>query len=173
MQVYGVPKPAYRAFELLHKSGPLRAPVTGNTATNLTVLPLLTEAKDTITVLLALHGTPSLQPPDNITVDLVLSGVAVAKAENVVNSAVVGRLNATSGNPKAAWTDLGSPDYPSPAEVEKMMAASQPFVGPVTVRIEAKAVGDDAEEGVLTVRGVSVEAYSLVWVRISGVEIRG
>ena len=136
-------------------------------------LPLLTEAKDTITVLLALHGTPSLQPLDDISVDLVLSGVAVAVAENAATSAVVGRLNATSGNPKAAWTDLGAPDYPSPAEVEQMMAASHPVEEPVTVRVEAATVGNQAEEGVMTVRGVSVEAYSLVWVRISGIKMRG
>ena len=169
MQVYGVPKPAYRAFELLHKSGPLRAAVTGNTATNLTVLPLLTEAKDTITVLLAHHGTPSLHPIQNISVDLVFSGISLAG--NAARTAVVGRLNATSGNPKAAWTALGAPDYPSPAEVDKMTLASQPLEEPVAVRVEAGTVDDDAKGGVMTVRGVSVEAYSLVWVRISGIEM--
>ena len=52
-----------------------------------------------------------------------------------------------------------------------MMLASQALEEPVAVRVEVGTVDDDAEGGVMAVRGVRVEAYSLVWVRISGVEM--
>ena len=153
-----------RASDVLF-TGPLRAAVTSDTAKNLTVLALLTEEKDAITVLLAHHGTPSLRPLDNITVDVTLSGLTLG--EHMARTAIVGRINATSGNPKATWSALGAPDSPSPAELQKLMAASQPMEESVAVSVEAES--DVAEGGLLVVKGVAVEAYSLVYVRISGV----
>ena len=47
------------------------------------------------------------------------------------------------------------------------LAASQPMEESVAVSVEAES--DVAEGGLLVVKGVAVEAYSLVYVRIPGV----
>jgi hypothetical protein len=161
--------PAYRAFELLHKSGPLRAAVATNTAKNLTVVPLLTADKGQLTVLLAYHGTPSEAPLAELTVDLEISGFGFLESGATAGTATVGRINATAGNPQAAWVAMGAPDYPTRANIAALMKASEPSEESgrrvVAVRSSAAATG-----GALSVPGLTVEAYSLVYVRIAGIK---
>ena len=164
-----MPKPAYRAFEALNKGGPLRAHVTKKSASaaNLTVLPLLTAASDQLTILVAYHGTPGVVPPlQDLLVDLEITPPSPSHAAPLM-TAFVGRVNATSANPQAAWVSMGSPDYPTPAQVGELQRASVVAEAAASVEL-AMSVPVDSSTGTLSLTGLRVEAYSLVVVRIPG-----
>lgn len=59
---------------------------------------------------------------------------------------------------------MGSPDYPSPAEVESMIEASSLVEEPA--ELVESATG-------LSVAAVAVEAYSLVFIRVTGLKALG
>ena len=194
LNVFGVRKPAFRAFELLHKGGSMRAAVEvgpGVGSGNLTVLPLLNHENRTLTVLVANHACPSCGVLGNATIDLHVSGISLAGGggDHVTTiTAMLGRVNSTSANPQAAWVAMGSPDYPTPSQLQVMHEASAIVEDPVSLRKaddidrdfivqraqanrdsalrgdEGEGEGEGLEAWVLS--GLVVEAYSLVYVRI-------
>lgn len=115
MTIEGIPKPAYRAFQLLHELGTEQLEVAGE--------------HDTLFVW-AVRGKKSLQvvivnlalPEHDIkteTVDIELSNM------KKVASAQVRRIDAAHANAKAEWQMQGEPRYPSIEEVDQMTDASQ------------------------------------------------
>jgi xylan 1,4-beta-xylosidase len=115
LTLHGVPKPVYRAFELLHRLGEERLPVEGG---HDTVDAWAVRRHDSLTVLLTNHALPR-QP---LAAERVRVEVADAPPPR---SARVERIDGNHANAKAAWLAMGQPEYPGAAGVEQLRQASR------------------------------------------------
>jgi len=152
LNVWGVRKPVFRAFELLRTGGSTRAKLSlsgaGNTLYAVALLDGETlQASSKLTVLIANHAANdkgvagrNTKKPLAVSVSLKLSNFAHASATMEVS-----RINASSANAKEAWERQGAPQWPSPKQIEGMHTASAMVND--TVEIDAAVV---------------VEAYSVV-----------
>jgi len=110
----GIPKPAFRAFELLHTLGAERLPVASDNV-------LATRRADGTLVAAAWNYATPGEAARSRTVVLDLQG---SKATH----AVIRRVDATHGNTLDAWRKMGSPSYPTRAQVDALRKASE--IGP-------------------------------------------
>ncbi len=120
LTIHGVPKPVYRAFELLHRAGEERLAVTGERAAgeHPTVEVLATKRTDGVQVIVINHKV-QLVPLAEEEVTVVLTGVEAA------SHATVTRIDETHANAKRRWQELGSPEYPDAGTIEELKRASQ------------------------------------------------
>ncbi len=124
--MYGTPKPIYRAFELLHALGDRRLPVTAAHPPATVGMLAATSARGGFDLLLYNHSLPNggaAATPQTVTVQV--HGAAPT------HSAALTRIDADHGNSRQAWFDLGSPLYPTKAQLEKIQAASEIFPVPL------------------------------------------
>jgi len=114
LNIHGIAKPAYRAFELLHQVGTELLPIEGSHAT---VDAWVIRAADSATVLLSNYALPR-QPiaPTRVRVGL--------RNADAPLSARVQRIDAEHANAKRRWQDLGAPEYPNPELLAQLHAAS-------------------------------------------------
>src|SRR5688572_21666888 len=115
LNLHGIAKPTYRAFELLHKLGTVRLLVDG---LHETVNAWITSDKTTVRVLLVNHALPRhLIAPARVRVHLMQapepSGVWVE------------RIDENHANAKGRWQALGEPEYPDGRTVEQLHQASR------------------------------------------------
>ncbi|QPC89339.1 glycosyl hydrolase [Mesorhizobium sp. INR15] len=114
MNLHGVAKPAYRAFELLHGLGTEFLAVDSN---HPTVDTWCLRDGNSVTVLLSNFALPR-HPIEDETVHVELRNAP----EPIMTT--VRRVDALNANAKAHWVTMGSPDYLSPAMVDQLHAAS-------------------------------------------------
>lgn len=130
LNLHGIPKPTYRAFELLHRLGDERLLVTGS---HPTVDAWAVRRPGGLTVLLTNHALPR-QPIATEHVE-----VRVDNAERPA-SVVLERIDETHANATRAWRDLGAPEYLMPAQVALLEDASRLRQETLPWRIEGPAV---------------------------------
>ena len=114
LNIHGIAKPAYRAYELLHALGADLLPVQG---THPTVDIWVVRAESAVTVLLTNYALP--RHPigiENIKVNL---GSAPGP-----HGATIRRIDDDHANAKRRWQEMGSPDYLSAAVVAELDAVS-------------------------------------------------
>ena len=115
LNIYGLPKPAYRAYELLHQLGDEWLEVVGTHAT--------VDAWATVrgTKLVVMIGNSALprHPCRTENVEFVLAGAGV------VRSAQIRRIDVDHANVHRAWVEMGSPESLLPAQVSKLEIASR------------------------------------------------
>lgn len=119
MNLYGVPKPIYRAFEMLRELGSEMLEVSGDHETvavwlNKDGAVLINQALPRHPIQRE-HVTLRLRCPQ----DLIPQAITLA------------RIDAEHANPEQAWKDAGAPDYPSPAQVDALMQSSRPVFEPL------------------------------------------
>jgi xylan 1,4-beta-xylosidase len=115
MNVHGIPKPAYRAYEILHDIGEERLPVDGSHET-VFVWSVRGETATTIVIVnLALPKHPVKKETVHITLENT-PGIASARLR---------RIDTTHANAKATWKKQGKPRYPTQEQVKDMMEASE------------------------------------------------
>ena len=110
---YGIPKPVYRVFQTLHEAGDQRLDVQGSHP-NAEVLALTDGRKATIIVYNHDIERRTVQPEE---IRLTLSGKISS-----IRKAVIDEENC---NPKAAWEAMGSPKYPTKAQLDAIRQASR------------------------------------------------
>ena len=115
MSIHGIPKPTYRAFELLHALGEERLELAG---THPTVDAWATRRETALVLLLANHALPR-QPIEPESVRIEIEGARRPAR------AVLRRVDDTHANAVAAWRLMGAPEYPSPGQVEELIEASR------------------------------------------------
>ena len=115
MNLHGIPKPAYRAFELLHRLGTEALLVDGRHAT---VDAWVVRKGHALTVLLVNHALPR-HPVETERVRVVLRH-APGECD-----AHVERIDEAHANPRASWREMGEPEYLSAPEVERVREASR------------------------------------------------
>jgi xylan 1,4-beta-xylosidase len=115
LNLHGVPKPTYRAFELLRRLGEEQLPVEGS---HESVDAWAVRRKDSLTVLLTNHALPR-QPISAERVRVELMDAPPPRA------IILERIDDDHANAKAAWLALGSPEYLGTAEVQRLEEASR------------------------------------------------
>jgi len=115
LNLYGVPKPVYRGFQLLHHLGNEKLPVVG---THETVDAWVVRKEKSLTVLLTNHA----QPRQEIVTQLVQVRLANAPEPH---AAYIERIDQDHANPQPLCQGMGVPEYLSPLQVEQLEAASR------------------------------------------------
>jgi xylan 1,4-beta-xylosidase len=114
LNLQGVAKPSYRAFELLHRLGSEQCLVDG---LHETVDAWVVRQPRTVTVLLSNHALPR-HPIGNERIHFQLIGTP---PRNVY----VERIDDDHANAVRLWGEMGKPEFPTAREVEQLRAASQ------------------------------------------------
>lgn len=128
LTLHGVAKPAYRAFELLHRLGrKLVVPVDGLHPT--VDCWVATDSRRT-NVLLSNHALPR-QEIEAVTVRLRLDSMPSPRL------ATVTRIDDDHANPKREWVEMGKPEYPSESQVSRLHDASELTVERLEMAFEA------------------------------------
>ncbi|MEO8748396.1 MAG: glucoamylase family protein [Rhodanobacter sp.] len=147
MNIHGIPKPAYRAYEILHRLGEEKLPVKGKHDT--VQVWVVRGAVDTATIVIVNLALP-LHPVKAETVNLEFFHLPE------VESAQALRIDARHANAKATWKLQGEPRYPTPDEVAEMIAASR--MKPQKTRLAAQGKTSTME---IKVQPQSVTAIEL------------
>ncbi|HSL54284.1 MAG TPA: hypothetical protein VK868_07805, partial [Pyrinomonadaceae bacterium] len=115
LTLHGIPKPGYRAFELLHQLGASQSLVDG---LHETVDCSVIQNESSVTVLLTNHTTPghSIETEDlHIRLDNAPEPV----------EARIQRIDEDHANAKRLWLEMGQPESLSDKDVERLEKASQ------------------------------------------------
>ncbi len=115
LTINDIAKPTYRGMQLLHRLGHQRLPVDG---THATVDATVVRAEHEAMVVLTNHAFPR-HPIARESITLVLRG-AKRPAR-----AWLERIDDDHCNPRRLWESLGSPEYPSPAQLRQLQDASE------------------------------------------------
>jgi xylan 1,4-beta-xylosidase len=115
LNIHGIAKPAYRAFEMLHKLGTERLWVDG---LHETMNAWITRDKTTVRVLLVNHALP------RHLIEPVRARIQLAYAPEP-SGAWVERIDANHANAKGQWQALGEPVYLDRRTVEQLHKASR------------------------------------------------
>ena len=142
LTIQGIPKPSYRAFQLLHGTGNVKYTVTKVHTKNITTCD--TDAGMLVTSLAAAAGVgdivgdvgPTVGPtskrifmynhPKNYmtpgsTCTITLIGLDLGPTSAVRHS----RIDLEHANPMSQWVNMGAPTYPSLEQVKELEAASE------------------------------------------------
>jgi xylan 1,4-beta-xylosidase len=124
MTLHGIPKPVYRAFELLHRLGHERLLVDGlHHTVDGWVVRENREVRN-VTVLMTNHVLPR-HAVDTERVRVTLIGASEPR------QAFAERIDREHANPKREWCACGSPGYPDLAVLQHLQAASRASREPV------------------------------------------
>lgn len=115
LNLLGIPKPTYRAFELLHNIGSQQFLVDG---LHETVDCSVIRKGSSVTVLLTNHTTPG-HSIETEHCEIRLSNVSEPTEVHIQ------RIDADHANPKRQWEQMGQPEYLTEKEVEQLEEASQ------------------------------------------------
>lgn len=127
--IYGIPKPTYRVFEMLHNLGDRRVRV--ERGENSTAELLAVRGEGYLALLAYNHNIPSGEiRAEEISINL--KGISLAEP------VFIARVDHENGNPKQKWIELGSPEYPTHAELAEIDQASLP----VTQELHPEATED-------------------------------
>jgi xylan 1,4-beta-xylosidase len=107
----GIPKPAYHTFELLHKLGDRRIQLDSDSA-------LLTRKKDGTLVVALWNYSPPGETGSPRTVTLRLRNSNAKKA-------LIFRVDREHGDFHSAYEKMGTPRYPTQAQIRELRAAAE------------------------------------------------
>jgi xylan 1,4-beta-xylosidase len=131
LNIHGIAKPSYRAFELLHALGSEMLPVKGS---HPTVDTWVVREAGSVTVLLTNYALPR-HPIDTETIK-----VKLADAELPIK-ATVRRIDEDHANAKGRWREMGSPDYLTPEVVAELNEVSRADSSPQQFDFQAGVLG--------------------------------
>lgn len=130
LTIDGIPKPAYRALELLHRLGDEILPVDGAHAT---VDLWVTRKQRAITVMVT-NGALPRHPLRTEHVCVTLAGVFT------IASVSVERIDDQHANPRRTWSEMGEPERPHPDQVAVLERASALEVEPLAYRMDGTSL---------------------------------
>jgi xylan 1,4-beta-xylosidase len=124
--IYGIPKPTYRIFEMLHHLGNERLAVTGSHSA---VETLAVKGDFDLTLIIYNHNIPDAEIHDE-DVEITLNRVTPA------DPVTIQRIDSQHVNPKQAWTDLGCPEYPTREQLDQIQQASRLTPEPLNMEMK-------------------------------------
>jgi xylan 1,4-beta-xylosidase len=148
LNLYGIPKPTYRAYELLHRLGSEMLLVDDGHET--VDAWAVRKGDRSITVLLTNHALPR-HPIATQRVHVTLTHAPP------VSSAFVERIDGAHANAKRAWKEMGEPEYPKGPEVERLQEASRMHKEPQSWEYAERTVHLDVELPPHAVAAVTLE----------------
>jgi xylan 1,4-beta-xylosidase len=117
LTIHGVPKPSYRAFQLLRMLGSERLAVSSDSPESMLEC-VATREGNTVTMLLYNHNAAGLPlESERARIDL--------HAFSPRRLATLYRIDDEHANPARLWRDAGSPEYPDAGLLKKLFAASE------------------------------------------------
>lgn len=131
MNIHGIPKPAYRTYELLHRLGEQKLPVKGK---HDTVQVWVVQGENCATIIIVNLALP-LHPVKAEAVNLDFFNLSA------VTGAQMFRIDAKHANARATWKLQGEPRYPDADEVAAMIAASQMKPKKIRLKTSGKMTG--------------------------------
>ena len=145
--IHGIPKPTYRAYELLHHLGNEQLLVDGLHAT---VDAFVVRKEKSVTVLLTNHALPkhSIETAD---VKITLRDAPEK------GSAYVERIDANHANPKKRWQKMGEPEYLNAKQVAQLQEASQLIREPLACKFKDKTISFEIKLPPHSVTAVTIE----------------
>jgi len=147
LNLHGIAKPNYRAFELLHRLGTEQLLVDG---LHQTVDAWVVRGKDAVTVLLTNSSLPR-NPIEKQQVQIRLMDA------HRPHAACVERIDEEHANGKRLWREMSEPKYLSEKKVEQLQAASQMVKEPLSWKYEERAIQLDIELPPQAVGAITVE----------------
>jgi xylan 1,4-beta-xylosidase len=114
LNLHGIPKPTYRAFEILHEVGAEQLLVDG---LHETVDCSVIRRNSTLTVLLTNHTTPG-HSIETEHIEIRLDNAPEP------GDAHIQRIDAEHANPKLLWEEMGQPEYLTEKDVAQLQEAS-------------------------------------------------
>jgi xylan 1,4-beta-xylosidase len=115
LNLHSIPKPVYRAFQILHQLGKEQIEVSGRHDT-VEVWAIRKETQ--LTLLSVNHALPG-HSISNERVEITLSNTSQPKQCHIQ------RIDADHANPHRTWLEMGSPEYLSSLKAEQLQASSQ------------------------------------------------
>ena len=115
LNLQGIAKPIYRAFELLHRLGTESFEVEGD---HETVDAWFVRRQSAATMVLTNHAMPR-HPIRTQRINVLLRGAQ--RPRRVYTE----RIDASHANPRKLWESMGRPEYLSAAQIEKLKATSK------------------------------------------------
>ena len=113
LSLYGIAKPIYRAFQMLHALGEQRVEVRGEHPNVAVWASRLTHPENTATDVLLINQAMPTHAISTETVKLQLAHVSNRKARTVT----LARVDEEHANPEGAWRALGAPSYLDQKEI--------------------------------------------------------
>jgi xylan 1,4-beta-xylosidase len=117
LNIHGIPKPSYRAFQMLSLFKGYRL-VVAVQEDSPTVECAAAGGENGITILISNHQVPRA-PVSAEQVSITVEGI------NSLRKASLTRIDETHANPQKAWVEMGSPTYPDKFQIQKLMEASE------------------------------------------------
>jgi xylan 1,4-beta-xylosidase len=114
LNIHGVAKPIYRAFQLLHGLGKERLDVKGDHST----VDVWAVCKGNTCTILTTNLAMPRHPIQTEAMHLILLGAPTAK------TAWLERIDDNHTNPRALWHSMGEPEYLSALQVDQLRRAS-------------------------------------------------
>ncbi len=145
--IHGIPKPTYRAYELLRELGEEKLLVDG---LHHTVDAWIVKKEKSATVLLTNHALPT-HPIQKEKVCVTLNNAAKYLCASVK------KIDAAHANPKKLWTKMGKPEYLSAAQVGRLKEASRLIGEPLACRHKNSAISFEIEMPPHSVAAVTIE----------------
>lgn len=130
LNLHGIPKPTYRAYELLHHLGAEQLPIDGS---HETVDAWVVRKEHSLTVLVTNHALPR-HPIGAEQVHIKLTSGPEPRYASVE------RIDDTHANARALWREMGEPEYLSASEVEHLQEVSQVSKEPHVWRYEDRTI---------------------------------
>jgi xylan 1,4-beta-xylosidase len=115
LNLHSIPKPVYRAFQLLHHVGNEQIEVNGQ---HDTVEIWVIRNKHELTLLAVNHALPD-HSISTEQVEITLSAIPEPQ------SSEIRRIDEEHANPRRAWLEMGSPEYLSVFDVERLQVSSE------------------------------------------------
>jgi xylan 1,4-beta-xylosidase len=116
LNLHGIAKPAYRAFQLLHRSGTELLEVDG---THSTVNAWVIRKSDSVTIFISNLAMPR-HPIQKELLNLRISDAPAPRA------VWIERIDEDHANPARLWHAMGVPEYLSAEQIEELEASSVP-----------------------------------------------
>ena len=153
--IYGIPKPVYRAFEMLSALPRSALPVSAPDAATVDIVVAAdpSGAQVKVTALLTNYDIYTSPPPTQ-NVQIVFRGIPAGAI--LPTMATLELIDSMHANPRAAWLASGSPRYPNATQLATQLAASQ--LVPIDVPLTNVAAGSVAVN-------VTLEAFAVARVR--------
>uniref|UniRef100_A0A6B2L339 Glycosyl hydrolases family 39 N-terminal catalytic domain-containing protein n=1 Tax=Arcella intermedia TaxID=1963864 RepID=A0A6B2L339_9EUKA len=120
LALYDIPKPSFRAFQLLHQTGQHRVAGTVPPDFYPTAGAMATSNQTHLTILAWNHQVPG-EPIGTESLSVSVSGYPISFSL----PASIRRIDDQNGNPYGLWLKMGAPQYPTAQQIEALMGASE------------------------------------------------
>ena len=147
MNLHGIPKPTYRAYELLHRLGTEQLLVDG---IHETVNVWAVRQENSVTLLLTNHALPR----HSIKTEQARVRIGGAREPRQVH---IERIDEAHANPCGQWREMGAPDYLSALQVEQLQTASRMAREPHAWKYEDRVVQIEIKMPPHAVAAITVE----------------